>query len=35
MTSNPLNDSRIARLIELALMEDVGMGDVTSDAICG
>jgi len=33
MTSNPLNDSRIARLIELALMEDVGMGDVTSDAV--
>jgi nicotinate-nucleotide pyrophosphorylase (carboxylating) len=33
MTTSPLNDSRIARLIELALMEDVGLGDVTSDAI--
>src|SRR5512140_2676767 len=31
--TNMLNDSRIARLIELALMEDVGMGDITSDAI--
>jgi len=31
--TNKLNDSRIARLIELALMEDVGMGDITSDAI--
>jgi nicotinate-nucleotide pyrophosphorylase (carboxylating) len=33
MTNNMLNDSRIARLIELALMEDVGLGDLTSDAI--
>lgn len=31
--ANKLNDSRIARLIELALLEDVGMGDLTSDAI--
>ncbi len=27
-----LHDSRISRLVELALMEDVGMGDVTSEA---
>jgi nicotinate-nucleotide pyrophosphorylase (carboxylating) len=27
-----LNDSRIGRLIELALMEDIGMGDITSEA---
>ena len=33
MTSNLLKDSRIARLIELALMEDVGLGDITSDAV--
>lgn len=33
MRSSLLNDSRISRLVELALMEDVGMGDVTSDAI--
>ncbi|RPH37817.1 carboxylating nicotinate-nucleotide diphosphorylase [bacterium] len=33
MTSSLLNDSRIARLIELALMEDVGLGDLTSDAV--
>jgi len=33
MTNPLLNDSRIARLIELALLEDVGMGDVTSDSI--
>ncbi len=33
MPSSLLNDSRISRLVELALMEDVGMGDVTSDAI--
>lgn len=26
-------DSRITRLVELALMEDVGMGDLTSDSI--
>jgi len=28
-----LNDSRVSRLIELALMEDIGMGDLTSDAL--
>ena len=33
MLSNLLNDSRVSRLVELALMEDIGMGDVTSDAI--
>lgn len=33
MTANLLNDSRISRLIELALMEDIGMGDVTGEAI--
>lgn len=33
MLSELLHDSRISRVIELALMEDVGMGDVTSDAI--
>jgi nicotinate-nucleotide pyrophosphorylase (carboxylating) len=33
MTTSLLNDSRIARLIEMSLMEDVGMGDLTSDAI--
>lgn len=34
MTTNEvLHDSRISRLIELALLEDVGMGDVTTDAI--
>lgn len=27
-----LHDSRIGRLIELALMEDIGMGDITSEA---
>jgi nicotinate-nucleotide pyrophosphorylase (carboxylating) len=32
MANNLLNDSRIARLIELALMEDIGMGDLTSDS---
>jgi nicotinate-nucleotide pyrophosphorylase (carboxylating) len=30
---SPLTDSRISRLVELALMEDIGMGDLTSDAI--
>lgn len=30
-----LNDSRISRLVELALMEDIGMGDITSEAILG
>ena len=33
MLSNVLNDSRVSRLIELALLEDIGMGDLTSDAI--
>ncbi len=33
MANNLLNDSRIARMIELALMEDVGMGDITGDAV--
>lgn len=33
MGSNVVHDSRIGRLIELALLEDVGMGDVTTEAI--
>lgn len=33
MNSNPLHDSRISRLIEHALIEDIGQGDVTSDAV--
>lgn len=33
MLTNVLNDSRVSRLIELALLEDIGMGDLTSDAI--
>ncbi len=32
MISEIVNDSRISRIVELALLEDVGMGDVTSDA---
>jgi len=28
-----LSDSRIGRAVELALMEDIGLGDITSDAI--
>ncbi|MBI4535473.1 MAG: carboxylating nicotinate-nucleotide diphosphorylase [Ignavibacteriae bacterium] len=32
MTSEVLVDSRISRLIELALMEDIGLGDLTSEA---
>lgn len=35
MPANLLHDSRISRLVELALMEDVGMGDVTSEATIG
>ncbi len=35
MPANILHDSRISRLVELALMEDVGMGDVTSEATVG
>ncbi len=33
MLQKVLNDSRIGRLIELALLEDIGTGDITSDAI--
>jgi nicotinate-nucleotide pyrophosphorylase (carboxylating) len=33
MLSDVLQDSRIGRLVELALMEDIGLGDLTSDAI--
>ena len=33
MPNDVLNDSRIGRLVELALMEDVGLGDITTDAI--
>jgi len=32
---DPLMDSRISRLVELALMEDIGLGDLTSDATIG
>ncbi|HXX63399.1 MAG TPA: nicotinate-nucleotide diphosphorylase (carboxylating), partial [Bacteroidota bacterium] len=28
-----LTDSRVSRLVELALIEDIGMGDLTSDAV--
>ncbi len=30
---NVQNDSRISRLVEIALMEDIGMGDLTGEAI--
>lgn len=33
MSHDELRDSRISRLVELALMEDIGLGDLTSDAI--
>jgi len=33
MESNYLNDSRIGRLIEQALFEDVGFGDITSESL--
>jgi nicotinate-nucleotide pyrophosphorylase (carboxylating) len=33
MTSPVLHDSRLGRLVELALLEDIGMGDITGDAI--
>lgn len=33
MSSDVLYDSRVSRLIEIALMEDIGLGDLTSDAI--
>ncbi len=32
MPTDPLRDSRIGRLVELALMEDIGLGDATTDA---
>ncbi len=35
MAHELLNDSRISRLIELALMEDIGTGDITSEATIG
>lgn len=33
MQNNSLNDSRIGRLIEQALFEDVGFGDITSESL--
>jgi nicotinate-nucleotide pyrophosphorylase (carboxylating) len=33
MNNSSLTDSRVTQLVELALMEDIGMGDVTSEAI--
>lgn len=33
MPSDVMADSRIGRLVELALMEDIGLGDITTDAI--
>jgi nicotinate-nucleotide pyrophosphorylase (carboxylating) len=33
MLSEVLHDSRISRLVELALMEDIGLGDLTTDAV--
>ena len=33
MTSDVLNDSKISRLIEEALVEDIGLGDITTEAI--
>ena len=33
MENNYLNDSRIGRLIEQALFEDVGFGDITSESL--
>ena len=32
-TEGSLSDSRISRMVELALMEDIGMGDITGEAI--
>lgn len=32
MASDVLHDSRVGRMVELALMEDIGMGDVTGEA---
>jgi len=34
-TADSLSDSRVSRAVEFALMEDIGMGDVTGDAIVG
>lgn len=33
MPSDMLNDSRISRIVELALIEDLGLGDITTEAI--
>ncbi len=33
MNNSSFTDSRVTQLVELALMEDIGMGDVTSEAI--
>ena len=33
MTSDVLNDSKISRLIEEALVEDIGLGDITTEAL--
>ena len=33
MSTDPVRDSRVTRLIEIALMEDASMGDLTSEAI--
>ncbi len=33
--NDTLNDSRISRMVELALMEDIGLGDITGEAILG
>jgi nicotinate-nucleotide pyrophosphorylase (carboxylating) len=35
VTSDILSDNRVTRLIELALMEDLGTGDVTSESVFG
>ena len=32
-TNDSLTDSRIGRIVELALMEDIGVGDITGDAV--
>ncbi len=33
MSTDLVHDSRVTRLIEIALMEDASMGDLTSEAI--
>ena len=33
--ADPLSDGRITRIVELALMEDIGLGDITSEAVLG